>query len=104
MGGLLVWLLTFPHYSLSISLGTKINFKLILYNHTLVLVSFRTCQTLYLLHFDEKKNVLALCASLGVVTLSRTCMSRHPAPEEKNASSLVLAWYSFGICLFWYSS
>ena len=44
------------------------------YSHTSVLVVFRTHQTLYSLHFDEKK---------GLVALASTGVSHNAAPQEK---------------------
>ena len=63
------------------------------YSHTLVLVSFRTCQTLYSSHFDEKKNVSALGACLGLFALARTCMNHDASLKEKRLQHLLLAWY-----------
>ena len=52
------------------------------YSHILVLIGFRTCQTLYFLHFDEKKIVSALGACSGLIIFAKICMS-HTALQEK---------------------
>ena len=49
--------------NLNIRIGT------IKYSHNSVLVTFRTCQTLYSLHFDKKKNVSALSTHSRLLAL-----------------------------------
>ena len=60
------------------------------YSHTLVLVVIRPHQTWYSSHFDEKKNVSALGASLKLVTLARICMSHNTALKEEMLHHSVL--------------
>ena len=74
------WLLSFR----TVSTETK-------YSYTSALLSFRTRQTLFPLHFDQKKNVSAFGACSGVGVLARSCMSHSALPQEKMLPHSALA-------------
>lgn len=69
------------------------------HRHTSVLTGFRTCQTLYMLHFGEEKMSSVPGACLGLVTRARTCVKsqRHPPRED---ASLLVAGFSTHIELW----
>ena len=65
------------------------------HTHTLVLFGFRTLQTLYSSHLDQKKNVSALSAYSELIALDRSCMSHNATLLEKMLHRLVFV--GFGI-------
>ena len=61
------------------------------HSHTSVLLVFRTHQTLYSLHFDEKKK----CINIQRLLRTKTSMSHDSVPQQKMLRRSVLI--SFGI-------